>query len=140
MKTRFNSILLTRIIMVFGFAGMIVLNSCNKDEDSESADIQIEKIAIMPEDASMAIGKQENFSAYALTTTGDTLYFNDLDVNSHWWSSDTTVFTVKENGVATGKKKGNAFCKLEATITYDSSKLKRIRFYTGRDSAFVSIF
>ena len=126
--------------MVFVFAGVVALSSCDKDDDSDTNGMEIEKIAITPEDASMAVGEQEDFSAYALTTSGEKLYFNELDMESRWWSSDTTVFTVQENGVATGKNQGAAYCIVEATVTLKSGQLKALRFYTGRDSAFVSIF
>ncbi len=140
MKKRFNSMQRALKITAFVFAGVVALSSCNKDDDSDTNGMEIEKIAITPEDASMAVGEQEDFSAYALTTAGDTLYFDDLDVDSRWWSSDTTVFTVQENGVATGKNAGEAYCIIEATVTVEASQLKALRFYTGRDSAFVTIF
>lgn len=139
MKKRFNFIQAFVKTMAFAFVVMLTLSSCNKEDNGETNSTEIEKIAITPKDASMAVGEQEDFSAYALTTDGDTLYFNDLDVDSHWWSSDTTVFQVQENGLATGKNTGDAWCILEATVTLKSAQLKALRFYTGRDSAFVSI-
>lgn len=140
MKKRFNFIQISGIVMVVAFIGMLTFNSCNKDEDNQTQGFEVEKIAITPKTANMAVGAQEDFSANVITTAGDTLNFKDLDVESRWWSSDTTVFTVQENGTATGKNKGDAYCIIEATIALKSAQLKALRFYTGRDSAFVTIF
>jgi hypothetical protein len=140
MNRKFKSMQSALKISVLVFAGLATLISCYKEDDNATNDVEIEKIAITPEDASMAVGEQEDFSAYALTTKGEKLYFDELDVESHWWSSDTDVFEVQENGVATGKSKGDAYCILEATIHLKSGQLKAPRLYTGRDSAFVSIF
>lgn len=140
MKRRFKRMQRALLISVLVFAGLVTPGSCDKEDDSDTNGVEIEKIAIIPEDAAMAIGEQEDFSAYALTTSGEKLYFDELDVESHWWSSDTTVFTVQTNGVATGKKQGEAYCILEATVSLKSGQLKALRRFTGRDSAFVAIF
>lgn len=139
-KKEFSIIQITKVFIVVGFISALSITGCNKDDDNEPSITEIDKVGILPENASLSVGEQEDFSAYALTKSGDTIHFEDLDVDSRWWSSDTTVFTVQENGIATGKNKGDAYCIIEATITLEASQLKALRFFTGRDSAFVSIF
>lgn len=140
MKRKINRTQISAKVMLTGLVVLLALIGCNKDENNDSTNIEAAKITISPENASMNVGEHEDFTAYAVTKTGEKVYFDELDVESRWWSSDTTVFSVQENGVATGKSKGDAYCILEATITFDASQLKKLKFYTGRDSAFVSIF
>lgn len=123
-------------------AGAFVLAGCDSTDANEEP--QIEELIISPSNVSIAVGEQATFSAAALTASGDTV----RDLALRWWSSDPAVFTVKRNGVATGRAAGSAFCKVELTddAATPASHLKAVRsklakrIFVGRDSAFVSVF
>mgnify|MGYP006303620335 FL=1 len=113
---------------------MVLLGSC--EEEKETEDPTPQGVIIRPEEAAFSVGEQRDFSALVITESGDTLDIDNPDIELKWWSSDTTVFTVKEGGTATGRNAGEAYCIAEVTIS-DGTTLKRL--FTGRDSAFVSI-
>ena len=93
-----------------------LFNSCSDDEPAGPQNPQIVDIAISPDDATIAVGEQLDFSVVALTATGDTVDTADLDIEWQWWSTDTYVFTVEPGGLATGENPGNAYCMVEANI------------------------
>ena len=120
---------------------LFMLNGCDKDDRNMSEEVEIKQITINPGEVSMAVGDHEDFSAIAITRSGEQIAFGELNVlDARWWSSDTSIFTVLANGVATAKKTGDAYCILEATVKPDESGAQSLLSYTGRDSAFVSIF
>lgn len=87
----------------------------------------------------LTVGEQVDFSVAALTAEGDTI----RDVSFQWAPSDPVVFTVQENGVATGQEAGTAYCRVgvpsEASGTPTQSKATK-RIFVGRDSAYVAVF
>jgi hypothetical protein len=111
---------------------LLLLAGC--DTVTEPRDHQVESIVISPGTASMAVGEQTEFSAFAVTAEGDTVDTSDFDVQWAWWSTDPDVFTVDEHGTAVGHSPGEEYCVVEATILVGK------RNFTGRDSAFVMIF
>lgn len=128
-------------LMTFGIAlaltGVLVLAGCDSNEVAE--DPEIARVEISPDNASIAVGEQVNFSAVALTASGDTV--RDLDLR--WWSTDPAVFTVEDNGVATGENPGAALCKVELDDDAATNAVHRKaakRRFVGRDSAFVDVF
>ena len=92
-------------------AAVIVLTGCDLAEvDDEDP---IESIAILPDSVSISVGDQVDFSVVGVTASGDTV--RDADFSLRWWSTDTTVFTVEDDGLATGQGSGTAYCKVEAS-------------------------
>lgn len=122
--------------------GALALTGCDSTDANEEP--PIEELIISPSSVNIAVGEQADFSAVALTASGDTI--RDLDLR--WWSSDPAVFTVEGNGMATGQAPGTAYCKVElagdAATTASHLKTARSklakRIFVGRDSAFVSVF
>jgi hypothetical protein len=139
----FHSLISNLLALVL--IGVLVLTGCDlmdaEDEDEEEGPIAA--IAISPDSVSLAVGEQVDFSVVALTASGDTA--RDADLAIRWWSTDSTVFTVEEDGLATGRGSGTAFCMVEAT---DEATGKRAGkavdpsrpHFTGRDSAIVHLF
>lgn len=123
--------------MALALIGALVLAGCDSNEVAE--DPEIARIDISPDNASIAVGEQVDFSAVALTASGDTV----RDVEWEWVSTDPAVFTVENNGVATGQSPGSAFCTVgvsdDATTNAIHRKAAKRRF-DGLDSAFVSVF
>jgi hypothetical protein len=125
------------LIMVFTFVGTVIFSSCESDDDVEPQNDEIDQIIIVPRGASIAVGEQFEFSAVGLTATGDTIERADLDLDHEWiwWSTDPDVFTVEDNGIATGHTPGEAFCVLE--FSHSESRLKWLHF---NDSVAVHVF
>ena len=123
-------------LMVFALVGIVILSSCEKDDD---VDPQIDQIIIIPRSASIAVGEQFEFSAVGITATGDTIERADLDLDLEWiwWSTDPYVFTVEDDGTATGHAPGEAFCVLEFSQSESQSNLKWLHF---NDSVTVHVF
>ncbi len=124
------------VIILFIFMGAIMFSGCDKDDDTEPQNDQIEHIVIIPQSASIAVGEQLEFSTAGITADGDTIETSgmDLGLEWNWWSTDPDVFTVDNDGIATGQNPGEAFCILD--FAEATSRLK----FTGRDSAVVFIF
>jgi plastocyanin len=129
------------IIALF-LIGALVAAGCDSTDANEEP--EIEELVISPSSVTMAVGEQVTFSAVAVTAQNDTL--RDLDLR--WWSTDSAVFTVADNGTATGQTRGSAYCKVElAGDAANSTSRRRAtpskankRIFVGRDSAFVSVF
>lgn len=124
------------VIILFSFMGAIMFSGCDKDDDTEPQNDQIEQVVIIPQSASIAVGEQLEFSTAGITADGDTIETSgmDLKLEWNWWSTDPDVFTVDNDGIATGQNPGEAFCILD--FAEATSRLK----FTGRDSAVVFIF
>jgi hypothetical protein len=124
--------------------GMILFTGCRGDDVTGPESFEIVDIAITPDSVSFDAGEQQEFSVLALTDAGDTIELKNTDIEweGGWWSSDTDVFTVENNGLATGKNPGEAFCIVEVTLGEDRnmSKMKTTSAFVGRDSAFVMVF
>jgi hypothetical protein len=97
-----------------------------------SRESEIAEIRISPDSASMGVTEQMDFEFFALTEAGNTVRDANLEVS--WWSTDPTVFTVETGGMAVGREPGTAFCMVEVI------EHPKIAPFTGRDSAFVSVF
>lgn len=130
-------------------AGILVLAGCDiigvEDDDEDQA--PIEAVAISPDSVAIEVGEQVDFSVAALTAAGDTV--QDADLSIRWWSTDTTVFTVEEDGLATGQGSGTAYCVVEASEEADderagkaatSNLTRRPNVPIGLDSAVVHLF
>lgn len=93
---------------------------------------EIAEIRILPDSAQLDVSEQMDFELVALSETGDTVRDANLDVR--WWSTDSTVFAVENDGAATGLEPGSAYCMVEV------NELAKAARFTGRDSAFVIVF
>lgn len=124
--------------------GGLVLTGCDLiGAEDESEESPVTSIEISPDSVSMAVGEQVDFSVVALTASGDTV--QDADLTVRWWSTDSTVFTVEEDGLATGQGSGTAFCMVEATDEESGRRVGKaatpsLPHFTGRDSAIVFLF
>ena len=127
---------LFKYILAFVLGGLLVLTGCDSTDATEPED-EIADVAITPENATLAVGEEVDFSVAALTAAGDTVRNVDLVLN--WESTDPTVFTVANEGVAVGQDPGTAYCTVEVN-TDEASKASRIQRFVGRDSAFVMVF
>lgn len=135
-------------LLALVLTGGLVLTGCDLiGAEDESEESPITSIEISPDSVSMAVGEQVDFSIVALTASGDTV--QDADLTIRWWSTDTTVFTVEEDGLATGQGAGTAYCMVEATDeaagkragkTATSSHRYSPLVPIGRDSAVVHMF
>ena len=126
---------LRRLGILLMSLSVLMFTGCEDEEENQ--DPTVEGVVISPAEAAFNIGENRNFSASLITESGDTMDVDNPDIEWKWWSSDTTVFTVDESGAAKGRSQGEAFCIVEVTIP-DDTNLKRL--FTGRDSAFVSVF
>jgi hypothetical protein len=124
--------------MMFAFVGLIIFSGCESDDDVEPQN-EIDQVIIVPRSASIPVGEQFEFSAVGLTATGDTIERADLDLDLEWvwWSTDPDVFTVENDGTATGHNPGEAFCVLEFSQSESQVRLKWLHF---NDSVAVHVF
>lgn len=119
-------------------AGVLVLAGCDSTDVSDP-DNQLTDVIIAPDSVSIAVGEQVDFSARFLTASGDTVQHPDVTLYSDWTSTNTTVFTVADNGLATGREPGMAYCRIEVSDEA-AGKVNEIQRFVGRDSAFVFVF
>jgi hypothetical protein len=121
-------------IVILSLIPALGLMGCDSNDVEDPQGHGVERIIISPNSASVAVGEQVGFSAFALTAQGDTVDTAGLNIEWRWWSSDPSVFTVEEDGTATGRSPGEEYCVVEATI------LSGLSNFNGRDSAFVMVF
>jgi hypothetical protein len=125
MKTSIKRINTTVYTFAMIAAGLLLIFGCNSDETTGPQDLQIVDIAISPENAEFEVGEQLEFSAVALTATGETVDISDLDISWEWWSTDPDVFTVEAGGMATAHNTGEAWCVVEAVIDVSLNQLNQ---------------
>lgn len=118
-------------VTVVLLAGVLILAGC--DSNGAADEPEIADVIISPDTVSIAVGDQIDFSAVALTADGDTL----RDVTFQWASSDPSVFTVADDGMATAQGPGTAFCGVKPP---DDVASKTALVPIGLDSAFVNVF
>lgn len=120
-------------------AGALVLAGC---DTTEVTDDQIASVVISPDTASIEVGEQVDFSVTALNASGETI--PNPNVSIRWWSTDTTVFRVTDDGLATGEDAGEALCMVEASDEVagrvaGGTATSSLRRFVGRDSAYVVV-
>lgn len=150
--------------------GMLIFSSCSEDNSTGNQSEQIVDIEISPEDATLEAGEQLEFSAFVVTDSGKKINIEELDIEweGDWWSTDTEVFSVENNGLATGQNSGEAYCVVEINLdetqiitmiknesidiagfiptgvslipALNTNALKTRMRFVGRDSAFVMVF
>ncbi len=102
-------------------------------DTNEVADTEIVDISILPKSATIEEGESRDFSVVGLTASGEEV--QDAQLDGRWWSTDSTVFTVTDDGTATGRDSGSAYCMVEVNSL---SKVGEAQF-VGRDSAFITV-
>jgi hypothetical protein len=115
---------------------------CDTSEVTGFSDPEVADIVIHPPVAELAPGEHLDFSAFIITTEGDTIGAAEAGFAWSWWSTDTNVFTVDETGAAVAHQAGEAFCVVELDVAAGggvASVGPQLRF-TGRDSARVMVF
>lgn len=117
------------LLVTFGLFG------CDSnDPEGTDPETEITEVRMVPDSADIEVGHQVDFALVALTAAGDTVHDAALDIT--WWSTDTTVFTVENDGLAIGHDTGSAWCM--ADVVELSKSAASLRF-TGKDSAFVRV-
>lgn len=110
--------------------GGLMLAGC---DSTDPADDPIATVAISPDSVALQVGEQADFTAIALTASGDTV----RDVSFRWRTTDPGVFTVEDNGLATARAAGTAFCGVDVRGTVAG---KTALVPIGLDSARVRVF
>jgi len=95
---------------------------CSSDETTGSQTPQVSEVKITPENATLEVDEQLDFSVVALSATGDTINTNEIDIEWQWWSTDSDVFSVEAGGLATGQNPGEAYCVVEATVHFSQGE------------------
>jgi hypothetical protein len=117
-------------IGLLGVLMALVLTACGggsvKSPDFEA---QLKTLTVAPDPASVGTGETLQFTASGTYTTppgqGDDNEIHDLTSDVHWTSSDPSVATIDENGVATGVGAGTT------TITAEKDGIKKAVTLTG---------
>jgi hypothetical protein len=115
---------------------------CDTSEVTGLPDPEVADIVIHPPVAELAPGEHLDFSAFIITTEGDSIGAAEAGFAWSWWSTDTNVFTVDETGTAVAHQSGEAFCIVELDLPAGgavASLAPQLRF-TGRDSARLMVF
>lgn len=141
MNYRFSSIIQKNFLLPLHVCFIVSLAffGCSEDNSTGSEPDELEgaKVSIEPQNASLEINEQIDFSAFVISASGDTI--NDqLDINWNWRSSDPDVFTVENDGKALGLNSGEAYCIVEASIANNKITAKLVPI--GLDSARILIF
>ena len=141
---KINSVLQSTqtIIIPIAIMGFLVLVGCDNNDVTgpEDEDHGVEDIVIEPQSVEFEVGTQQAFEAFLLDAEGDTVDPSEIEgfnIQWEWWSTDTEVFVVEQDGsggIATSENSGEAYCVIEVTITDGTSN------FSGRDSSFVMVF
>ncbi len=130
------------------FVMILIFSGCGNDDSVQFQRQEVIDVIILPDSTEFRVGEQVQFSAFVLTEDEDTIATEDLDVEweGEWWSSDSDVFTVENDGLATGKNAGEAFCIIELDLEDEQILAKAglfvfnsARVPIGLDSAYVKM-
>lgn len=128
-------------IIAMIIAGMLGIYGCSDDNSAtgpEEEEIEVAEVVIEPQNATFEVGEQQEFSAFLISATGDSVN-EEVEVDWNWYSSDPDVFTVEAGGTATGHNPGEAFCIVEAELVAEKLKAKTKFVPIGLDSASVTL-
>lgn len=141
MNYRFSSLSQKSLILplLLSFIASLAFFGCSEDNStgSEPDELKGAEVVIKPQNASLEINEEIDFSAFVVSASGDTVN-DELDINWNWRSSDPDVFTVEDDGNATGRNSGEAYCIVEASTANNKITAKLIPI--GLDSARILIF
>ncbi|NBC65875.1 MAG: hypothetical protein GVY07_09510 [Bacteroidetes bacterium] len=135
----------TQFFKTTGFSVIIILITgmlnigCEDNNPTESGEDELKgaEVIIEPQNVSMEVDEQVDFAAFVVSASGDTVN-EDFNIQWNWYSSNPEVFTVQNNGIATGQNSGEAFCIVEAST--GNSKIVAKMVPIGLDSARVFLF
>ncbi|MCG2589303.1 Ig-like domain-containing protein [Rhodohalobacter sulfatireducens] len=125
-------------VIIILIAGMLNIG-CEDNNPAEPEEDELEgaEVVIEPQNVSMEVDEKVDFSAFVVSASGDTVN-EEFNFQWNWYSSNPEVFTVQNNGTATGKSSGEAFCIVEAST--GNSKIVAKMVPIGLDSARVFLF
>ena len=134
-------IALSSTVVIFLFFASILTFGCSDDDVTGPENgHDVVEVVIEPPVAEIEAGDFQEFEALLLDAQGNTVDPSELegfDIDWEWWSSDTDVFTVEQDGsagIGAGESSGEAFCIIEVTITEGNSN------FNGRDTTIVFVF
>jgi len=119
---------LTALVIFTPFA---MVGCDSNDVETTEFESEVSEIRIFPDSAILEVEDQVDFSFVALSEAGDTV--RDVNFEINWWSTDSTVFKVEDDGRAIAGEPGTAYCMIEVT------ELAKLAPFTGKDSAFVTV-
>lgn len=143
-------------------AAVFLLAGCGNNTSVEEPEPEITDALIQlngaEDEATIEVGKTVKFTGFALTKSGDRIPLAELGENWSWkWeSTDTSVFTVDDEGYAVGEGEGEAYCVItlngpddatENNLSKQGTLFKTAsnpgfpemaRVFVGRDSLFVT--
>lgn len=127
------------LIIIFLVTASFMFTGCGDENPASSEEEELEgaEVVIEPQDVSLEVDEQIDFSAFIISASGDTVN-EEFDFEWNWYSSNPEVFTVQNNGTASGQSPGEAYCIVE--VETENSKIAAKAIFVGRDSAFVSLF
>jgi len=138
MKSKFA---LSTTVVIFLFMASIVTFGCGGDDVTGSEDGHgVVEVVIEPPIAEIEVGNYQEFDALLKDAQGNTVDPSELDgfdIEWEWWSTDTNVFTVEQDGsvgIGAGESSGEAYCIIEITIKEGNSN------FNGRDTTIVFVF
>lgn len=126
------------LIIILSITGTII-TGCNDENPTSTDDEELKgaEVVIEPQNVTLEVDEEFDFSAFVVNASGDTIN-DELNIQWNWYSSDPDVFTVQNNGIATGHHSGEAFCIVEASTS--NSKIAAKMVPIGLDSARVLLF
>jgi len=132
---------LSSTVVIFLFMASILTFGCGGDDVTGPVDDHgVVEVVIEPPVAEIDVGNYQEFEALLKDAQGNTVDPSELDgfdIDWEWWSTDTNVFTVEQDGsagIGAGESSGEAFCIIEVTITEGNSN------FNGRDTTIVFVF
>ncbi len=132
---------LSSTVVIFLFMASLLTFGCGGDDVTGPADDHgVVEVVIEPREAEIDVGNYQEFEALLKDAQGNTVDPSELDgfdIDWEWWSTDTNVFTVEQDGsagIGAGESSGEAFCIIEVTITEGNSN------FNGRDTTIVFVF
>jgi len=132
---------LSSTILIFLFMVSILKFGCGGDDVTGPEDGHgVVEVVIEPPVAEIDTGNNQEFEAFLKDAQGnivDPAELDGFDIDWEWWSTDTNVFTVEQDGstgIGAAESSGEAFCIIEVTITEGNSN------FNGRDTSIVFVF
>lgn len=112
----------TALVALAISAGALLAVSCGGDDGDDGTptepDPSVASVSVTPQEDSIAVGSTAEFSASAEDADG-----NSVSADFAWSSTNTSVATVDDQGVATGEGDGMAEIVAEAEGVADSAEL-----------------
>jgi len=148
MYCQMRSILFAAIHTIIITAAVLLTMGCDSNDPTYDWS-DIEEVRISPDSVSLPVGETVDFSFDLLSATGEVI---EVDLNTRWESTDTSVFSVADDGLATAKAPGAAKCVIEVSnyplaqtvrrgvTQIEASGNSAVLGFVGQDSARVVVF